>query len=137
MQAQRPLQVLLLTVTTLVAGVFGACVGFVFGLSTPILSAGHGGEVFWALGWTLIGALQGAAVAAAFHLGRGALQPLCRMILAGCGAATCLVALGLWRALVAGAGLSLVIALGLLAMCAAPLGAHLLSRRELAPGLPV
>ena len=133
-----PLQVLFLTLTTLVAGVFGSCVGFIWGLSTPLLSGDAGGTFLWTMGWTAIGAIQGACVAAAFHLGRAAaLRPSCRLILATGGLGTSVVALSLWRALGAGATLSLAMAMGLSIMCAAPLCAHLFSRRQLAPGLPV
>ena len=136
MHAPRPPKGLLLTVTTLVAGIFGACVGFVFGLSTPMLN-GADGAFLWALGWTAIGAVQGGSSAAAFHLRAPALLPACRLIIAASGLLTSLTALGLWRALGAGAGLSLAMAAGLGAMCAAPLGARLLSRRRFAPALPI
>ena len=137
MQDGPPLQALLLTMTTLVLGVFGAALGFVFGLSVPLPLASGTAACLWLLGWTAIGSLQGACAAPAFHLGRGAQLGLCRLIISVGSALTSLLALALWQALGRGAGAALALSSGLCAMCAVPLCAYLFGRREIGPGIPL
>lgn len=137
MNSSVTLKALMLTVATLLFGLIGSCVGFVWGLSCGPREAD---AALWALCWTAIGSLQGACVAPAWYLGqshRGELRGWSAFLLSsGCGT-TSILSLGLWHTLGKDPHLSLVLGVGLLFMCMTPLVAYLFARRELHPGMPV
>lgn len=131
------LHALTLTVTTLLTSLLGSCVGFLWGLAVPLPAHDLPAAPIWALGWTALGGIQGACVAPAYWLTRAAaLRSLCRLVLTAGGLATTLIGLALWQASGRSGPLSLGMSLGLSVLCAMPLGAYLLGRREAAPALP-
>ncbi|MCS6915167.1 MAG: hypothetical protein RMK29_06085 [Myxococcales bacterium] len=132
------LQGLKLTVTMLFAGLLGSCVGFLWSLAVPLPAHALAAAPSWALGWMALGGIQGACMAPAHGLARGAApRSLCRFLLAAGGLTTTLVGLALWHAVGRTGPLSLGLALGLIVLCAMPLCAYLVGRHEQAPALPV
>jgi hypothetical protein len=134
---------LLFSLSTMVLCILGSCVGFIWGLSTWI---GGPGASLWALGWTAIGSVQGACVAPAWYLGLGLdhgnaqdldLRFFASFVLGTGSLSTSMLALVLWQSLGQSVPVSLSLGLGLSLMCATPLCAFLLARREIAPSLPV
>lgn len=126
-----------LLLTSLSLSGLGAVVGRACSLallSAAQVQAEPEAALLWLLGFTLLGAIQGALLLPAALLGQRRLPDALRAGASGAlllgSLCTCAVAVLLWRQLGAGPQLSLLIARGLLLLCAGPLLAFAMTRRR-------
>src|SRR5438105_303371 len=97
----------ILSLLTLLLGLSGACMGYLFGFASVEPPFGTQ-DMIWLMGWTVIGCVQGACMVPAWNLGRGEeLRSFSGVLLTFSALATSLLSLSLWVVLGQGERLSL------------------------------